>query len=129
MTLLDTHVVVWLMADAKKLSRLAHRAIERGRRAGGLAISCLTLFELAFLASRRRIVVAGSVESFLQEVESRFIVISIDAEIAVCAVQLPNSYPGDPMDRMIGATALVRDLVLVTADEGIRNSGAVKTIW
>ncbi|HEV2379047.1 MAG TPA: type II toxin-antitoxin system VapC family toxin [Terriglobia bacterium] len=129
MILLDTHVVVWLAADARKLSRLARRAIERARQDGGLAISCLTFFELTHLVVGQRIVIAGSLDLFLEQIESRFVVIPLDSRIAARSVQLPASYPNDPMDRMIGATALARDLALVTAADRIRGCGAVKTIW
>jgi PIN domain nuclease of toxin-antitoxin system len=42
---------------------------------------------------------------------------------------LPASYPKDPADRIIGATALVEGLSLLTADREIRRSRAVQTIW
>jgi PIN domain nuclease of toxin-antitoxin system len=129
MILLDTHVVVWLAAEAARLSRAARHAIEMARRNGGLAISSLGLFELAHMVVRRRIVISASLESFLNEVESRFVVIPLDAQVASHSVQFPEGYPNDPMDRMIGATALARDLPFVTADERIRRSRALKTIW
>ncbi|MFY9560635.1 MAG: type II toxin-antitoxin system VapC family toxin [Terriglobales bacterium] len=130
MILVDTHVVVWLAGNPGKLSRRAVRAIEQARRdAGGLAISGFTLFELAHLVARKRIRVDSSLESFLQEVESHFVVLPINGRIAARAVQLPQTYPSDPMDRIIGATALVEGLPLVTADEHIQRSRVVKTIW
>jgi PIN domain nuclease of toxin-antitoxin system len=49
--------------------------------------------------------------------------------ICVQAFGLPANYPKDPADRIIGATALVEGLSLVTADRAIRNSRAVPTIW
>ena len=49
--------------------------------------------------------------------------------IAARAMQMPAAYPSDPMDRIIGATALIEGLPLVTADEQIQRSRAVKTIW
>ena len=49
--------------------------------------------------------------------------------ICMEAVSLPSSYPKDPSDRVIGATALVEGLSLITADREIRKSGAVPTIW
>ena len=42
---------------------------------------------------------------------------------------LPAVYPKDPADRIIGATALVEGLPLLTADRAIRGSKTVETIW
>lgn len=42
---------------------------------------------------------------------------------------LSISYPKDPADCLIGATALVEWLSLVTADKEILKSKAVPTIW
>ncbi|PYY01834.1 MAG: hypothetical protein DMG62_18270 [Acidobacteria bacterium] len=70
-----------------------------------------------------------SLESFLGEVESRFTIVPINRHIAARSLQLPSAYPKDPMDRIIGATALVEDLSLVTADEVIQRAHAVRTIW
>ncbi len=39
------------------------------------------------------------------------------------------SFPRDPFDRMIAATALVHGASLVTADGQFRSSGAARTIW
>lgn len=48
---------------------------------------------------------------------------------ALQAFDLPAKYPNDPVDRIIGATALVEDIPLVTADREIRKSRVVPTIW
>jgi len=69
------------------------------------------------------------VETFLSDVEQRFVVFPITANIALQAFELPTNYPNDPVDRIIGATALVEDVPLLTADRGIRKSRAVPTIW
>ena len=130
MILVDTHVVVWLGGDPGRLSRRAVLAIAQARReGGGLAISAFTLFELAHLVARKRIHVDSSLESFLQDIESRFVVLPIHGRIAARAVLLPPTYPNDPIDRIIGATALIEGLPLVTADEHIQRSKALKTIW
>ena len=44
-------------------------------------------------------------------------------------MELPATYPKDPADRIVGATALVEELSLFTADRNIRRSKAIKTIW
>ncbi|PYU24142.1 MAG: hypothetical protein DMG32_14670 [Acidobacteria bacterium] len=128
--LVDTHVVVWLAFDQDQISRKARTAIDDARRnADGLAISDITLMELATLASKGRVRLDISLESFLQEVETRFVVLPITGRACARAIGLPASYPRDPADRIIGATALVEGLSLLTADRDIRRSRALRTIW
>jgi PIN domain nuclease of toxin-antitoxin system len=128
--LVDTHVVAWLAFDPARLSKNARAAIDDARENGeGLVISDITLLELAALASKRRIRLDISLESFLGEVEARFIVLPISGRACVRALALPATYPKDPADRIIGATALVEGLPLLTADRAIRRSRAVHTVW
>ena len=130
MILLDTHVVVWLAFDPSQLSKKARAAINDARQKGeGLAISDITLLELAILSNKGRIRLNISLESFLAEVEARFIVLPITGRACVRVLALPTSYPKDPADRIIGATALVEGLPLLTADQNIRRSRALHTIW
>jgi PIN domain nuclease of toxin-antitoxin system len=128
--LVDTHVVAWLAFDQDRISRKARSAIDEARKnADGLAISDITLLELATLAKKGRIHLDISLESFLQEVESRFVVLPISGRACARAMGLPATYPKDPADRVIAATALVEGLSLLTADRAIRRSRTVQTIW
>jgi PIN domain nuclease of toxin-antitoxin system len=128
--LMDTHIVLWLAFSSEKISRRALNAIEESRRkAEGLAISNITLLELATLAHKGRIHLEISLESFLTEVESRFSVLPMDGRICARSQQLPASYPKDPADRVIGATSLVHGFPLITADEAIQRSKSLQIIW
>ena len=128
--LLDTHVVIWLAGDHQRISPRAQKAIQDARaKEQGLAVSSMTLLEIARLASYGKIRLAPDVETFLFDVERRFTILPITGRIAIRAFSLPPSYPKDPVDRVIGATALIEGLSLLTADREIRKSRAVPTIW
>lgn len=130
MILLDTHALVWAVADSKRLSRPAAVAIRRARADDeGLAIAAITLWELAALVARGRIQAYGTVEASVQLLIEGVIVKPLTAEIAALATQFPDDYPRDPADRLIGATARAEGLSLVTRDEKIRCSPLLRTIW
>jgi len=128
--LLDTHVVLWLALEPGKISKKARATIEETRQRGdGLAISDISLLEIATLERRKRIQLKASLETFLSEVEARFLILPITGRICVRAVSLPAPYPNDPADRVIGATALLEGISLVTADDDIRRCTALTVIW
>jgi len=130
MLLLDTNVILWLISDPARLSKTATDAIEEVRQNGGvLAISGITLLELATLFSKGRITITGSLDSVLREIESHFTVLPITARACARIPTLPANYPTDPADRIIGATALVENLTVVTADRDIRRFRGLRTIW
>jgi PIN domain nuclease of toxin-antitoxin system len=124
--LLDTHVLIWLATDPAKLSPRAAQAI---RREGGIAISAITLWELAWLAAHHRLAISGTVEAFVEEITSRTAIRPITAKVAALANQFPPGYSSDPCDCLIGATALAEGIPLVTKDRTIRKSRAITTIW
>lgn len=130
MILLDTHIVIWILANPDELSKKAASAIRRSRIEGALAISAVTLFEIAQAIARGRIRVEQYTAAEVVNIVSRkFVVQPLTAEIAARSVEFPKDYPGDPMDRIIGATAQVHKIPLVTADRRILESGLVSTIW
>ncbi len=130
MILLDSHVALWLALEPERISARARTAIDAERRSGeGLAICDITLAELAAAYGKRRFTLTVPLDIFLEETESRFTVFPITARVCARMAVLPASYPRDPADRLIGATALVHGLSLVTADRAIRRSAALTTIW
>ena len=129
MILLDTHTLIWLARAPSKLSKPAAEAIRASVRNGGLAVSAITIWELAWLATHARLNLRESVDAFVEELTSRTAIRPITPKIAVLASQLPRTFPGDPGDRLIGATAMSEGIPLITKDRSIRNHKQIKTIW
>jgi len=129
MILLDTHVLVWSQLQGSKLSRAAASSIRRARASDGLAISAITLVELAGLIRRGRVGLRGSFETTIQGMIANVTIKPISPDVAVLTAHFPPDFPSDPMDRIIAATARAEGLPLVTADERIIRCPLLKTIW
>lgn len=126
--LLDSHVVHWWSAEPERLSTAATSAIVE---ADELAVADVTWFELAWMARHERITVSVPILTWLDELVTELRTIGITPAIANTAVALPTSFPGDPADRLIYATAVERGWQLVTKDRSLRRHRhpSPVTIW
>ncbi len=126
--LLDTHVVHWWSAEPKRVSARARKALES---ADELVIAAISWYELAWLAKHERITVTVPIQSWLQGLAAQLRTIGASPAIADTAVNLPASFPGDPADRLIYATAIEHGLGLVTKDKAIRDRDKPRslTVW
>jgi PIN domain nuclease of toxin-antitoxin system len=130
MILLDTHIVVWLMTAEERLSGRARAAITEARMEGeALAYSPLSLYEIAYAASRRRLNLNSPTGEFIAAIQARLEFVPLTARIVICAAELSGPFHGDPIDRIIAATAIVQNCTLITHDLEIRRANACKTLW
>ena len=131
MILLDTHVLVWMVSDYARISRSADREIRKAQRDRSCAIASFTLWELAALFQRNQLRGSGSIETSIRGIleDTQVKVLELTPEIADLATSFPLTYPRDPGDRIIGATARAYGLTLVTQDERILASPLVRSIW
>jgi len=131
LTLLDTHVLAWLALTPRKLSRNASSAIRRAVGSGGIGVASITLWELAQLFATGRIRSAGTVEAAVTRIvdETNVVVRELNPTIVAIGTQFPADFPRDPADRLIAGTARAEGIALVTADERIRRSPLVRTVW
>ena len=126
--LLDTHAVHWWTAERERVSERATEAI---RAADEVLVADITWLELAWLVRADRIRIAVPVRSWLEQIASGVRTIGITPAIAAAAASLPASFPKDPADRLIYATAIETGSRLVTKDGRLRRHRhpGVTIVW
>ena len=130
MILLDTHIVIWLLTTRERLSGRAHNAILQARAVGEeLAYSPVSLYEIAYAIRCKRLPLNSPAKDFIAAIQAKLEMVPLTAGIVVCAAELPRPFHGDPMDRIIAATAIVEDCTLLTHDDRIRSANVCKTLW
>jgi len=117
---LDTHTFLWLMLG-KELSQKIQSLIETSAQNKELYLSAISLWEIAMLENKGRIILSEPCLLWLQQATSipGLNLVPLSAEISVDSVNLPKSFHGDPADRIIVATARQFNAVLFTRDKKI----------
>jgi PIN domain nuclease of toxin-antitoxin system len=125
---LDTHAWLWWVSDPAKLGRAARREIGRATRIGVPAICSL---EVAVSVARGRVSLDRPTLDWLHDALAlpRVEALALTPAVAVKAAELPESFPGDPADRLIAATAMLHSAVLLTKDERIQAFEGVRCLW
>ncbi len=126
MIILDTCILIFDNLTPERLSKVALEVLERGETMGQLCCSDISLWEIAMLEQKRRIIIATDYLSFMQSVLQRRI-LPIIPEIAALSVSLPL-VQADPADRLIAATTLFYHAQLLTADQKLLDS-QIPTLW
>lgn len=122
--LLDTHVLIWLMNGDASLSIKTKKLIEKVYKEGSICIAAISVWEVAMLEKKQRIVLNKPCFEWIKDA-LRFGIrlIPLSPEIAIESCYLPGYLAGDPADRIIIASARVESLCLVTCDEKILTYG------
>jgi PIN domain nuclease of toxin-antitoxin system len=126
---LDTHAWLWWLTAPERLSDAAREAIDQ---APSIGVSTLSAWEVAMLLARGRISLNRDVSVWVRQAfaQPRVEALAPSAEIAVAAGLLDSrAFPGDPIDRLIYATARAANARLVTRDEAIRAYDPRSTLW
>ena len=121
-------MVHWWSAEPDRLSSAAAKAVSD---ADELAVSAISWFELAWLAQHERIGLTIPIRSWLERLAALVRTAPITPAIAATAVSLPTSFPGDPADRLVYATAIEHGWRLVTKDSKLRSHRHPRplTVW
>lgn len=125
--LLDTHVWVWSLLSPGKLSQKVTAELNDPENERWL--SPASIWELVLLVEKGRVVLDQDVETWLGRASQRAPVKEALLTFAVAAetarIKLPH---GDPMDRLLVATARVFSLTLVTSDQRLLQARQVPVL-
>ncbi len=123
--LIDSHVLIWWLADPELLSRRARSVIEDPLNA--IHVSAVTGYEIELKRSRDRLL--GQLPHDLEAVvlDEGFMWLSVTPGDTITAGRLPLHHR-DPWDRLLIAQAMRTRLTIVSADEWLASYGA-PVIW
>jgi len=131
MIVVDTHVIIWDALKPEELSPKARKAIDDANNGDGIIFCDISLWEIAMLMQKGRLLVDTGYLQFIKLVfdSNKYFLRGISPEIAELSTQLFKGTNKDPADRIIAATAIFNDTELVTCDKTMRRSKKVQTVW
>jgi len=127
--LLDTCCIVWAIAQAEQLSERARQLLTAGD--SRILVSPISAAEIACACERGRLTVQPHWKPWLRKYlhANAWQIEPIDLSIIEEAYSLPGAFHADPADRILTATARLRDCVLLTADRKILAYPHVEAVW
>jgi PIN domain nuclease of toxin-antitoxin system len=117
--LLDTCAWLWLATDNQRITSAIQNKLSHADK---LLISAISVWEIAMLATKGRIILDYPIEKWIHKFLTgapKLNLIPLTPEIAVDSCSLSNFEHGDPADRIIIATAINKKAVMVTGDKQI----------
>ncbi len=125
--LLDTHALVWALAEPERLSPRARLTIASA--ATDAYASVVSAWELAILAGLGRVRLAAPLEVLFSEglAALRIRLLPIQVRHVARVASLPGHHR-DPFDRLLIATAMTEKLTLVSGDRAFARYG-IATLW
>jgi PIN domain nuclease of toxin-antitoxin system len=131
MIVVDTHIIIWNALKPEMLSGKAEKAISAANNSDGIIFCEISLWEIAMLMHKERLSIDIEYTEFIQLIleSNKYVFRGITPEIAWLSTGLFSDNNKDPADRIIAATSIIENANLVTADNELRQSKKVATIW
>ena len=123
----DTHSLVWYFTDDQRLGKRALKIFESTVKAGQIIVPTVVLAEILYIAKKDRIPLGFEETVARIEALANFEIPSLDLDVLRIADTIDA--PLEMHNRLIVATAIHYGAALITRDDQITQSKAVKTIW
>lgn len=118
--LIDTHILLWALADTKKLGRKEKEIILSEDTT--VYVSAISLWEISLKYSIGKLKIASlPLQSIIQAIEqSGYNIITLTAAEAIGFYQLPKTAHTDPFDRMLVWQAICNQYYFMTRDNKLK---------
>lgn len=127
--LLDTHIWIWRLLEPERLSLPARRAFATAQ--ARFHLSPISIWETLVLVRKGRLELSPDAPSWIRESLrlSGLTMVPLDYEIALRSEALEGFASRDPADRFLVATALEKELILISADGPMNQWSGIDTLW
>jgi len=120
--LLDTHVWLWFFEGVTaEIALPVVRTLETAGRNRRLLVSVLSVWEIAMLEAHRRVRLSMDCRAWVRRALQvpGLRLHGLSPAVAIESTRLPGAIHGDPVDRMLVATARLTGATIVTRDSRI----------
>ena len=108
--LLDTHILLWWLADSPRLPLKARKAVHDAEL---VCVSAVSAWEIEIKKARGLLDAPGNLEATLRARDLQAVPLTVAHAVAAARLQMHHR---DPFDRMLIAQASLESLTLLTAD-------------
>jgi len=124
--LIDTHVVLWVAENSPLLSERAKDVILD--KSTKIYVSIVSAWEVAIKLGANKLSLDGGLPEFFRIIdENEFITLPVERDYLL-QLQNMSSFHKDPFDRLIIATALIENMILITSDDNIQRY-SIPWLW
>lgn len=115
--LLDTHFVLWLLYDAKKVSSKIKMILENPKNE--IYVSKISLWEISLKYGLGKLNLYNSKPDEIEKILllNSYNILDFKSSDILSFYKLPQNFHKDPFDKMIVWQAIKNNLVLITQDE------------
>lgn len=132
LTICDTNILLFWADRRDRLTVAAQQALDSGRANDKLACAAISFWEIALLFRKKRLVLPAqhTPTSYMEDIVESLDLSIIQLTPAIAALSESGIVAhGDPADRLIAATAIAHQALLITADEKLRVTPGLYCIW
>lgn len=128
----DTHPLVWHLAEDSRLGRLGRNAFQKAERGEArIIIPGIVLIEMIYLIEKRRLASAliQQVTDLLDSSVINYQLAPLDLPVIKRLETVARTQVPDLPDRIVVATALSWNLPLISKDEAFREVAGLNVVW